>query len=84
MRRSRNTLIRIVSAEPIEAYMDGSSAHVTVKIISEQMNVTRDAKGEVVDGDQIMFLKSPDIWTFARDTQTADPNWALVATRSLE
>ena len=35
-----NTLIRIVSAEPIEAYMDGASAYVTVKIVSEQINVT--------------------------------------------
>ena len=79
-----NTLIRIVSAEPIEAYMDGASAHVTVKIVSEQMNVTRDAKGEVVDGDPDHVSEITDIWTFARDTQTSDPNWELVATRSLE
>ena len=79
-----NTLIRIVSAEPIEAYMSGASAHVTVKIVSEQINVTRDAKGEVVDGDPDHVSEITDIWTFARDTQTSDPNWELVATRSLE
>ncbi len=79
-----NTLIRIVSAEPIEAYMNGAAAHVTVKIMSEQINVTRDAKGEVVDGDPDHVSEITDIWTFARDTQTADPNWALVATRSLD
>ena len=79
-----NTLIRIVSAEPIEAYMDGASAHVTIKIVSEQINVTRDAKGEVVDGDPDHVSEITDIWTFARDTQTSDPNWELVATRSLE
>ena len=79
-----NTLIRIVSAEPIEAYMDEASAHVTVKIVSEQINVTRDAKGEVVDGDPDHVSEITDIWTFARDTQTSDPNWELVATRSLE
>ena len=79
-----NTLIRIASAEPIEAYMDGASAHVTIKIVSEQINVTRDAKGEVVDGDPDHVSEITDIWTFARDTQTSDPNWELVATRSLE
>jgi len=79
-----NTLIRIVSAEPIEAYMDGSSANVTVKIVSEQINVTRDAEGEVVDGDPDHVSEITDIWTFARDTQNCDPNWALVATRSLD
>lgn len=79
-----NTLIRIVSAEPIEAYMDGPTAHVTLKIVSEQINVTRDAKGEVVDGDPNHVSAITDIWTFARNTQNADPNWALVATRSLD
>ena len=79
-----NTLIRIVSGDPIEAYMDGSVANVTVKIVSEQINVTRDAEGEVVDGDPDHVSEITDIWTFARDTQSRDPNWALVATRSLD
>ncbi len=79
-----NTLIRIASAEPIEALMDGTSAHVTVKIVSEQINVTRNSKGEVMDGDPDHVSEITDIWTFARNTQTVDPNWVLVATRSLD
>ncbi len=79
-----NTLIRIVSGDPIEAYLDGSVANVTVKIVSEQINVTRDAEGEVVDGDPDHVSEITDIWTFARDSQSRDPNWALVATRSLD
>ena len=64
--------------------MDGPAAHVTVKIVSEQINVTRDAESEVVDGDPDHISEITDIWTFARDTQSADPNWELVATRSLD
>ncbi len=79
-----NMLIRIVSAVPIEAYMSGPEAHVTVKIVSEQINVTRDSEGEVVDGDPDHAMEITDIWTFFRDTNSPDPNWSLVATRSLE
>jgi predicted lipid-binding transport protein (Tim44 family) len=64
--------------------MADSVANVTVKIISEQVNVTRDAEGEVVDGDADHISEVTDIWTFARDTKSNDPNWQLVATRSLD
>ncbi|MDA0240350.1 MAG: Tim44/TimA family putative adaptor protein [Proteobacteria bacterium] len=79
-----NTLVGIRSLTGIEAYMEGKVAHVTVKIVSEQVNITRDADGEVVDGDPNHITEITDIWTFARDTSSRDPNWELVATRSLD
>ena len=74
------TLIGIKSAEIIEARMDGRSAFVTVKFVSEQVNVTRNAAGEVVDGEPNHVATITDIWTFARTTRSSDPNWALVQT----
>ena len=76
------TLIGITSAEIIEAEMQQKTAFVTVKFVSEQVNVTRDAEGRIVDGDPNHVSKVTDIWTFARNTRSRDPNWALVATRS--
>jgi predicted lipid-binding transport protein (Tim44 family) len=74
------TLIGIKSAEIIEARMEGRSAFVTVKFVSEQVNVTRNAAGEVVDGEPNHVAAVTDIWTFARNTRSSDPNWALVQT----
>jgi predicted lipid-binding transport protein (Tim44 family) len=79
-----NTLIRIVSGDMIEAFMSDTIANITVKIISEQINVTRNAEGAVVEGHAEHKSMVTDIWTFARDTGTEDPNWQLVATRSLD
>ena len=76
------TLIGITSAELIEADLRQKTAFVTVKFISEQVNVTRDTEGRIVDGDPNHVAKVTDIWTFARNTRSRDPNWALVATRS--
>jgi predicted lipid-binding transport protein (Tim44 family) len=55
---------------------------VTVKFVSEQINATRDRNGAVVDGDPEKPVDVTDIWTFARDTRSRDPNWALVETSS--
>jgi predicted lipid-binding transport protein (Tim44 family) len=76
------TLIGITSAEIIEAELRQKTAFVTVKFVSEQVNVTRDAEGRIVEGDPNHVTKVTDLWTFARNTRSRDPNWALVATRS--
>ncbi|MFQ5938443.1 MAG: Tim44/TimA family putative adaptor protein [Alphaproteobacteria bacterium] len=76
------TLVGLNSAELIEAHMRDYTAFVTVKFVSEQINVTRDAEGAVVEGDPNHIATVTDIWTFARNTRSRDPNWTLVETRS--
>jgi predicted lipid-binding transport protein (Tim44 family) len=74
------TLVGVKSAEISEARMDGRTAFVTVKFVTEQINVTRDASGAVVDGDPQQITTVTDEWTFSRNTRSRDPNWLLVAT----
>jgi predicted lipid-binding transport protein (Tim44 family) len=76
------TLVGIKEAEIIEAELQGKTAFVTAKFVSEQVNVTKSAEDEVVDGDPNHVATITDIWTFARNTRSRDPNWTLVATRS--
>jgi predicted lipid-binding transport protein (Tim44 family) len=77
-----NTLIRIVSVDPTETEVEHGIASITVKIVSEQVNVTKNASGEVVSGNVNHIAEVIDIWTFSRDLRSRDPNWKLVATRS--
>jgi predicted lipid-binding transport protein (Tim44 family) len=74
------TLVGIKSADIVEARMDGRTALVTVKFISDQINVTRDANGAVTEGDPQQIATVTDVWTFAHNTRSRDPNWLLVAT----
>ena len=76
------TLVGIKSAELIEAEMQGRDALVTVKFVTDQINVTRDSAGEIVAGDPQRIVELTDIWTFQRNTRSSDPNWSLVATRT--
>jgi len=74
------TLVGIRSSDIIEASMDGRVAFVIVKFVTEQIEVVRDSAGEVVDGDPTRVATVTDIWTFARNTRSRNPNWTLVAT----
>jgi predicted lipid-binding transport protein (Tim44 family) len=76
------TLVSVKACELVDGRLEGSIAHVTVKFVSDQVNVTRAADGTVVDGEPDRVVEKTDIWTFARDTRARDPNWHLVATRS--
>jgi predicted lipid-binding transport protein (Tim44 family) len=75
-------LVRIKDAELLEAEMSGRTASVTVKYTTEQINVTRDKDGNVVDGDPDRIADVVDIWTYERNTRSSDPNWVLVATET--
>jgi predicted lipid-binding transport protein (Tim44 family) len=76
------TVVGFKSAGLVEARMADRTAQVTVKFVSEQINASRDRNGAVIDGDPETPIDVTDIWTFARDTRSRDPNWALVETSS--
>lgn len=64
--------------------MRGSSAIIAVVFQSEQTNVVKNAQGEIIEGSTDHVDSVTDVWTFARDTASRDPNWTLVATRSVD
>ncbi len=78
----RSSFVGIDKAEITGAEMKGSEAHVTVNIVSQMISSTYDKDGKLIDGDPENVLEIKDLWTFARDTRSRDPNWKLVATEA--
>jgi predicted lipid-binding transport protein (Tim44 family) len=64
------------------AEVRGSSAQVTVRFVSQLVSVTRDRSGNVIDGNPDKVTDVTDVWTFARDLGSRDPNWKLVGTEA--
>ena len=75
-------LVGLKAVELAEASIEGAAGLVTVKIVSDQINVTRAADGKVVEGDPDKPVEKTDFWTFSRVLRSRDPNWTLVATHS--
>ena len=53
---------------------------IAVRFVADQTYVVRNKAGEVVEGSPREVKKTRDIWTFARQMGSDDPNWQLVAT----
>jgi predicted lipid-binding transport protein (Tim44 family) len=80
--QAETTLIGFEASDIAGAEMQGSAAQVTVRFVSEQINVVRNAEGQIADGNPNEVQKVIDLWTFRRDTKSSDPNWLLVKTES--
>ncbi len=75
-------IVAIKSLDIVEAALARSTARVTAKLVSDQINVLRAHDGSVVDGDPQNPIEKTDLWSFARETKSSDPNWVLVGTAS--
>jgi predicted lipid-binding transport protein (Tim44 family) len=76
------SFVGIKSADLVEAELKGGIAQLTVKFVSELISATRDKAGEVINGDPKRIREVTDIWTFAREAMSRNPNWKLVATQA--
>jgi len=84
-RHEQKTETRFVSidkAELVAAEQRDRTAQLTVRFVSQMISVTRDKAGTIVDGNPDRVADITDVWTFARDTTSRDPNWKLVGTGS--
>jgi predicted lipid-binding transport protein (Tim44 family) len=80
--KTETRFVSIDKAELVGAEMRDRTAQLTVRFVSQMISVTRDKAGNVVDGNADKVADITDIWTFARDTTSRDPNWKLVGTGS--
>ena len=84
--RARETLetriVAIKSADIVRERVEGGTALVTVKFVSDQILVTRSETGAVLDGDPDHPAEHTDLWTFSRVLRSPDPNWTLIATET--
>ena len=74
--------VSIDKADVKAAEVRGQTAHVTVRFVSQLISATRDRSGAVIDGSAEKVTEVTDVWTFARDVSSRDPNWKLVATEA--
>lgn len=75
------SFVGIDKAEVVEAEMRRDTAQISVRFVSELISATLDKSGVVISGDPKRIKEVMDIWTFARDINSRDPNWKLVATQ---
>jgi predicted lipid-binding transport protein (Tim44 family) len=74
-------IVDLKDPEVMNIEIKGKQEQITLKFVSEQIVVTKDAEGKILDNPAHLSLIMNDIWTFSRPIGSENPNWALVATR---
>ena len=64
------------------AELRGRTAQITIRFVSKLVSATRDRSGAVIEGNAEKVTDVTDVWTFARDVSSRDPNWKVVATEA--
>ena len=80
--KTETRFVSIDKAELVGAEARDKAAQLTVRFVSQMISVTRDKTGTIIDGTPDKVADITDVWTFARDTSSRDPNWKLVGTGS--
>jgi predicted lipid-binding transport protein (Tim44 family) len=80
--KAETRFVSIDKADITGAEVKARTAQVTVRFVSQLVSVTRDKDGNVIDGNPDKVTDVTDVWTFARDLSSRDPNWKLVATEA--
>src|SRR5262249_51167070 len=74
--------VSIDKSDVTGAELRGRTAQITVRFVSQLVSVTRDRSGTAIEGSPDKVTDVTDVWTFARDLSSRDPNWKLVATEA--
>ncbi|MEM9618483.1 MAG: Tim44/TimA family putative adaptor protein [Pseudomonadota bacterium] len=72
--------VGIDHAAIVDSEVDSKVMSATAEFTSNQVRVTRDNDGAVIDGDPNRIDLVKDRWTFSKKIDSKDPNWTLVAT----
>ena len=60
---------------------DNDLVRISVKFVSEQVNILRNKDDEVIEGDENFIQSITDVWTFERPINASTPNWILISTK---
>ncbi len=83
--RGDTVTTKVISVDQVsvdDARLHGSSAEIVLRFHARLVSATRNKSGSVIEGDPERVVETINIWTFARDLASRDPNWKLIATET--
>lgn len=62
-------------------FVENNKVNLVVKFVSEQVNLLKNAEGEVIEGDENYIQQISDVWTFEKSLDAKVNNWVLCSTK---
>ena len=79
---SETDLIGFIETE-VESvkFTEDNKVNLVVKFVSEQVNLLKNADGDVIEGDENYVQTISDVWTFEKSLNPKTNNWMLCSTK---
>ncbi len=77
---TETTLLSVKAKEIVSATFTGNIVRLAVKFESEQVSVSKNKQGEIVEGNVSDSHLMDDEWLFERDVTSKNPNWKIIET----
>ena len=77
-----HNFISFKSAEIKKIVLKSTIVKIVVKFVTEQVNLLRNNKDMIIEGNEDNIEKHVDYWTFSKDLKSLDPNWKLIDTKA--
>ena len=62
-------------------FVGNNKVNLVVKFVSEQVNLLKNAEGEIIEGDENYIQQISDVWTFEKSLDANVNNWMLCSTK---
>lgn len=62
-------------------FVENNKVNLVVKFVSEQVNLLKNAEGEIIEGDENYIQQISDVWTFEKSLDASVNNWMLCSTK---
>ena len=72
------TILKIDDPEIIDINIEKNKlCFIKLEFKSQQVQITKDSKNIVVDGNDNLILNITELWTFSKELKNKNPNWVL-------
>ena len=78
---SETDLIGFTETEIESVHFLDDKVNLVVKFVSEQVNLLKNAEGEIIEGDENYVQTISDVWTFEKSLNPKINNWLLCSTK---
>ena len=72
------TILKIDDPEIIDINIEKNKlCFIKLEFKSQQVQITKDSKNIVIDGNDNLILNITELWTFSKELKNKNPNWVL-------
>ena len=72
------TILKIEDPEIIDVNIEKNKlCFIKLEFKSQQVQITKDSKNLIIDGNDNLILNITELWTFSKELKNKNPNWVL-------